>query len=513
MFDQLSTRFGRLISTPRGFHGFIGLYLAVTFVARTALFSGASIDDSEQLLYSQELAWGYGSGNPPLYTWLVIASHKIFGISIAATEAVKFLLLLLTYSLLFSSARRVLVDDLAAAVSAMSFLAIYFFAWEFVVNYSHTVILSAFCVALFYTLLRLEERDDLISYAILGAVLGFGLLSKYSFAIFAFALAVAALMDGRLRARLMDPRILIAVVIALLIALPHGLWMLSGAEGIDEILRGRLKIAEVQTSYGADLAKGLGQLAIALIEFPSPWLVLALVFFWRAFTPLAGGGDTARYRRLLAIQLGLVLIILLLPVLAFGASHYRTTYMFILILAPLYFFTRVRALPEIDKSLARFAVVLVMVGALVPIMLVVKFITEPENCRRCYFHIPYAEIAAELRKIGFERGTIITPFRPHAIGGNLRPYFPDSRIFTNFREYTPPRSQTAGPCLVLWEVTGRTRTLRRKRRLISRANTLFGTDIDPAIAARTITRSLVMSNTRRVRLAYILIPGGAGDCH
>ena len=229
--------------------------------------------------------------------------------------------------------------------------------------------------------------------------------------------------------------------------------------------------------------------------------------------PLAGGGETARYRRLLAIQLALVLVILLLPVLAFGASHYRTGYLFILILAPLYFFTRVGALPGIDKSLARFAVVLVMVGALVPIMLVVKFITEPENCRRCYFHIPYAEIAAELRKIGFERGTIITPFRPHAIGGNLRPYFPDSRIFTNFREYTPPRSQTAGPCLVLWEVTGRTRTLRRKRRLISRANTLFGTDIDPAIAARTITRSLVMSNTRSVRLAYILIPGGAGDCH
>ncbi len=195
MFDQLSTRFGRLISTPRGFHGFIGLYLAVTFVARTALFSGASIDDSEQLLYSQELAWGYGSGNPPLYTWLVIASHKIFGISIAATEAVKFLLLLLTYSLLFSSARRVLVDDLAAAVSAMSFLAIYFFAWEFVVNYSHTVILSAVCVALFCTLLRLEERDDLISYAIFGAVLGFGLLSKYSFAIFAFALAVALSLE------------------------------------------------------------------------------------------------------------------------------------------------------------------------------------------------------------------------------------------------------------------------------------------------------------------------------
>jgi len=514
MINRLSVWFGRLISSPRGFHAFIGLYLAVTFVVRTALFPGASTDDSEQLLFSQSFAWGYELGNPPLITWLVIASHQIFGVSIAATEAVKFLMLLLTYSLLFFSARRILGDGLAAAVSALSFLAIYFFAWEFVVNFSHTVMLSAFCVGLFYTLLRLEDRPDWPAYVALGAVLGFGFLSKYSFAMFALSLTAAALMDARLRVRLMDWHIFLTLAIALVIFLPHGAWMVAGAEGIDEVLRDRLKISGPGAGYGADLAKGLGQFAIALLEFPSPWMLLALAFFWRALGPLrVSGGETARYRRLLGIQLGLLVILLLVPTFALSATHFRTSYMLSLILLPLYFFTRVVACPGSGKSLARFALVLVMVGAVVPVMLVFKFVTEPGGCKRCYFHVPYAEIAGELRKAGFARGTIITRSHAHAISGNLRPYFPDSRIIsTTYRRYRPPRLSAAGPCLLIWPMTGGRRTERRKRRLINSAKILLGVDIDPATKVRTITRRLAMSESRRVHYQYIIARGGAGDC-
>ncbi len=279
MFDQLSARFGRLISTPRGFHGFIGLYLAVTFVARTALFPGASADDSEQLLFSQGLAWGYEPGNPPLFTWLVIAAQQIFGISIATTEAVKFVLLFLTYALLFAPGRRALGDQRAAAAAALSFLAVYFFAWESVINFSHTVILSTFCMALFYTLLRLDDRGDWLIYAILGAVLGLGWLSKYSFVIFALALMVAALADGKLRARLLHPRAFLTLAVAAVIVLPHGQWLLAGSEGIDAVLRERLAVSQVPASYGADVMVGFGQLIKAMVSFGFPWLVLAVALF------------------------------------------------------------------------------------------------------------------------------------------------------------------------------------------------------------------------------------------
>ncbi len=517
MFDQLSARFGRLISTPRGFHGFIGLTLAVTFIARTALFPGASPDDAEQLLFSQGLAWGYEPGNPPLFTWLVIAGQKVFGVSIAATEAVKFAILFLTYALLVATGRRILGDDLAAAVSAMSFLGVYFFAWEFVLNFSHTVILVTFCVALLYSLLRIEERQDWLVYAILGAVLGFGLLSKYSFALFALGLAAAALTDPALRRRLLHPRMLMTLAIAAVIVTPHILWMLSGTEGIEGIVRERLSAAEADSGYGADVIKGLASLAIALAEFLSPWLVLALPFFWRAFGPLPGAGEAVRYRRLLGLQLALVALVFLVSIAGFGATRYRTSYMFVLVLAPLYFFTRVRALPNMDKHLARFALVLAVVGFLVPVALVVKFVIEPGYCKRCYFHIPYGEISAQLRKGGFERGTILTHSRPNQIGGALRPYFPDSRIIsTKYKRYKPPyhpaAAPSAGSCLLLWDATRRSRARRAKRRLIDHAKKHLGADIDPETVPRTFYQPLAMSETRRFRFAYILIPGGTGDC-
>lgn len=513
MFDQLAARFGHLISSSRGFHGFIGVYLAVTYVARVALFPGASPDDSEQLLFSQGLAWGYEPGNPPLFTWLVIAAQNMFGISIATTEAVKFIFLFLTYALVVASYRRVLGDERLAAAAALSFLAVYFFAWESVINFSHTVILSSFCMALFYTLLRLEDRGDWLIYGILGAVLGLGWLSKYGFALFALALVAAALADRKLRARLVHPRALLTLAVAAAIVFPHGLWLWAGSEGIDAVLRERLEVSKVPARYGADVMVGLGQLVKAMVSFLLPWLALVVALFWRAFGPVPGDGETARYRRLIGLQLVLVIGVFVIAVAGFGATRFRTTYMFVLFLAPLYFFARARALGGHDKSRDRFALVVALVGALVPVMLVVKFMADPVRCRKCAFHVPYAAIAAELRRAGFERGTILSHFYPHQIGGNLRPYFPDSRIAsTKYRRYRPPGAESAGQCLLLWDDTDTARSRGIKAQLISRAKTLFGAEIDPAIVPRTIIRPLAMSETRKVRFAYVLVPGGSGAC-
>ncbi len=513
MFDQLSARFGRLISTPGGFHGFIGLYLAVTFVARTALFPGASPDDSEQLLFSQGLAWGYEPGNPPLFTWLVIAVQKVFPISIAATEAVKFVFLFATYGLLYASGRRVLGDERAAAAAALSFLAVYFFAWESVINFSHTVILATFCMALFYTLLCLEDRRDWLIYAILGAVLGLGWLSKYSFVIFALALMVAALADGKLRARLLHPRILLTLAIAAAITLPHGLWLMAGSEGMEAVLRQRLAVSQAPASYGADVLAGLGQLIKAMVSFGFPWLVLAGAFFWRACGPVPSGGEGARYRRLIGLQLALVVAVFVIAVVGFGATRFRATYMFVLFLAPLYLFARAGGLAGHEKFYDRFALTAALVGILVPVMLVVKFAGDPVRCKKCTFHIPYGAIADDLGRAGFRRGTILSHFYPHQIGGNLRPYFPESRIAsTKYRRYRPPSSASSGQCLLVWDATDDVRSPAIKGQLIARARQLFGAEIDPATTARIIVRPLAMSKTRKARFAYVLVPGGSGAC-
>ena len=53
------------------------------------------------------------------------------------------------------------------------------------------------------------------------------------------------------------------------------------------------------------------------------------------------------------------------------------------------------------------------------------FVYEP-FCSRCRWAVPFPELADKLREQGFDRGTIIVN-DPH-VGGNLRRFFPDSRI-------------------------------------------------------------------------------------
>ncbi len=80
----------RVLLSPRDFHLCLAAYLMVLFVVRAYLFPGASEDDAEQLFVAQAFAWGYKPKQPPLYTWLVLASQWILGVGIPAVSMVKF---------------------------------------------------------------------------------------------------------------------------------------------------------------------------------------------------------------------------------------------------------------------------------------------------------------------------------------------------------------------------------------------------------------------------------------
>ena len=90
-----------------------------------------------------------------------------------------------------------------------------------VMNYSQTVLVAAMYPATFCALMRLDAKPTLASYAILGLAVGIGLMSKYTYALFILSLLAAAMMDGELRARLVNPRALLGIAIAALIVLPR----------------------------------------------------------------------------------------------------------------------------------------------------------------------------------------------------------------------------------------------------------------------------------------------------
>ncbi len=124
MFAGALERNAKALSSTRGFVLCVGLYMLWLFAFRGFLFPAASGDDAEQLLFSQSFAWGYDLRNPPLYTWLVIASQQIFGVTIHSVAFVKFTAMFLMYFFLRHGALSVLGEGRLASVAALSPLAL-----------------------------------------------------------------------------------------------------------------------------------------------------------------------------------------------------------------------------------------------------------------------------------------------------------------------------------------------------------------------------------------------------
>ena len=61
------------------FLGLLMLYVVLVWALRSFGVTGGSIDDAEQLLYSQSWAWAYSAHNPPGPTWIVRALQSLTG--------------------------------------------------------------------------------------------------------------------------------------------------------------------------------------------------------------------------------------------------------------------------------------------------------------------------------------------------------------------------------------------------------------------------------------------------
>ncbi|MCH7711530.1 MAG: glycosyltransferase family 39 protein [Proteobacteria bacterium] len=379
--DAALERIGRALATPRGFVAFLAAYILLQFALRGYLLPCATGDDVVQLGLSTSLEWGYGTRNPPLYTWLVIAARQVFGATLQSVAAVKFAAMFLMYLFLYLAARRVLGGGPLALLAALSPLAVKLVAWDSVTNYSHTVLATAMYAATFYALLRVDADGRPVSYALLGLFLGLGLLSKYTFALFALALLAAALCDRELRGRLLNAKASISAGIALAIVLPYLLSMLDGADSMASLTRDVFAITDGQDRLGAAL-RGLDKFASGYLNFLFPLALLLPLGFAKAFRPLSAGTPPDRWMRILGLSFVIMTAVYLAIILGAGATQFRKHYILVFILLPIYFFARARAAGFAPSAPARFTGILLIVALLGLGAVTAKYTLEPGRCMR-----------------------------------------------------------------------------------------------------------------------------------
>ena len=393
---------------------------AAHVLVRVAVSPALKWDEAEQVLWSQQLALGYGA-QPPLYTWLQWGVNQLFGPSVLALSLLKHSLLALSYALMWLAARE-LLGLRGAFWVAGSLMLLPPLGWYSIRDQTHTVLVSAMTCGAWWLLLRIVRHPKPADFAWLGLVCALGMLAKYSFALVAGAMLVAALSVPQARRALLSRGWWWALVVGVLVVLPHGLWLLTH---LGEATTGTLSKMRIEPD--GQLGKGLLNLLDALAGTLALWALIALWAFrsawWRR--PLKPAAPWAQqvFRRYLV----LVLLALLGMVLFAGVTSFKGRWVVpLLCVVPLAAFA---ARPELEQSPrgGRFTVAVVVMALVMLVAGAIRPWFSGMYGGVDELNHPAVELAAALRQAGYDGQSRIVA-SDHMMGGLLRTRFPSALV-------------------------------------------------------------------------------------
>lgn len=307
----------------------ISLYLLLNALSQGLMSGTADQDQAEQVLLAQRWELGYGA-QPPLYTYLVQLLFLFTGPALWPLLGLKagLLSLLVAAVLLIGRQLQFRADQHLVSLAGMALIPQ--FIWESQRDLTHSVLATTMAALTLLQLLRLRQRPAPSRFISLGCLLALGLLSKYSFAVFAVSLLLAALSLPAFRRALLRPELALAAAMALLLLAPHLGWVLQHGE---LALAG---LAKTQRTSGPAWSGILSALK-AGIAFLTPFWLVALALLWPERQQLLRADPERAPDQALLQRLPLALLVVLLTfVLSTGATRIKDRwYQSLLFYAPL----------------------------------------------------------------------------------------------------------------------------------------------------------------------------------
>jgi hypothetical protein len=501
---QALARLYAVATDARGFWLLLAVYLAAHTALRLWASPNIGTDEVEQALFAQTWSWGYNPRQPPLFTWLLLGAYKLFGAGVLAHVMLKYAALGVMYGCAYRCARRLIADPATAALATWALLLIYGFGWSVHTGVTHTLVMSALIFANLLALLRLVEQRRAVDYVLFGVATGLGLLTKYSYGFFIGPLLCAGLTVPSIRAALRTRDMLIALGGAVLIVLPHALWMLIVGRDYGATLA-ELGAVGARHTYLANVATGLGSLVKASALFLAPFWIVALALFWPVFR--RPGAPARPWLRALAAALAIGIILLVLTVLIAEVTYFKDRRMHALLLtAPLLVFLWLDHRAIDPWRLRWLAAAIGAVLVLVFVILLGQALIEPYTCRRCWLHMPLPALEQAIRQSGFERGTIVAD--EEHVGGNLRLAFPTARVLSPAYETLDVPAPGSGACLLAWHARFAGDAI--PARLLGFLDRRF--QLTPSGTPIVLDLPMMRRADRLDRFAYLIVPNADGDC-
>ena len=200
---------------------FAGLAWALYFAPGVLGAYGIFIDELYYVSCAKRLAWGYVD-HPPLAPFVLRGALAIFGDSIVALRAPAATLGALVVFLTGWLAGRLGASRYGQAIACAAVISSPLLQVLFG-YYSMNSIEVVLWLALGATLIEIEQRNDARWWLLFGALAGVALLTKHTVTTYAAALGAAMILTPA-RRHLRSPWIWAGSALALLLALPNGIW-------------------------------------------------------------------------------------------------------------------------------------------------------------------------------------------------------------------------------------------------------------------------------------------------
>ncbi len=178
-------------------------------------------DEAQYWSWSRTFDWGYFS-KPPMIAWLIGATTSVFGNAEWAVRLSTPLIHPLTAYVLFRTGRFLFDARTGFWAACLYFLMPAVWLSSGIVS-TDVPLLLCWAVAL-NALVHLRESRNIRWAVMLGAAIGFGMLSKYAMVFFLLALGLCILLDPKSRRALLSRAGLLVIVIATLILSPNLAW-------------------------------------------------------------------------------------------------------------------------------------------------------------------------------------------------------------------------------------------------------------------------------------------------
>jgi hypothetical protein len=270
-------------AAPRAaFAAFLALHFAIWTALPTLLYANLPLDLIEALTYGREWQLGYDK-LPPLPWWLVEIMHRAVGAD-TAYYALAQVAVIIAFVAVWATARP-LVGATRALLAVLIIDGMHYFQYT-AVKFNHDVIQLPFWALAGYAFHSALKRGRLAHWLLLGFAFGSALWAKYFVVVLAAPYALFLLFDRDARRALATPGPWLALIVALVIAAPHVVWLFQ--TDFLPLTYAEHRAADVRGWYDHILhpAAFIG----SQIFFLLPSFFIAAPLLWPAPLPLAGRG-------------------------------------------------------------------------------------------------------------------------------------------------------------------------------------------------------------------------------